>query len=112
RYHDSWIPAYSPDNAFHTPNLYEWLLLQSLDTDEDTLVTGLSDEERVRFSIYPNPAQDHIYVSYDEQPWGIATINIWSMTGNLIMQVADASHPIDISALPMEIYTVQLTSNT
>ena len=111
RYHDSWIPAYSPDNAFHTPNLYEWLLLQSLDTDADTLVTGFSHNERVAFSIYPNPAQNNIYVSFDEQSWAIKTINIRSMTGALIMKAEDAYHPVDISALPMGVYIVQLTSD-
>lgn len=111
RYHDSWIPAYSPDNAFHTPNLYEWLLLQSLDTSADTVVTGLADHAPAAFSIYPNPAQDHIYLSFDQQSRTMRTINIWSLTGELMMKAEDAYHSIDISALHAGVYIVQLTSD-
>jgi len=111
RYHDSWIPAYDTGHFYHSPNLYEWLLRHK----RPDPVTRLTDDIKgvyPEFSIHPNPAQDHIFLSFGENPATPATISILSIRGELIMEVVDTSHPIDISPLPAGVYVVQVSTDS
>lgn len=110
RYHDSWIPAYDTAHTYHSPNLYEWLLLQK----RSDIVTGLTDDSKPAysvFSIHPNPAQAQISISFNENHPAPATVSILSLKGELMLKAVQTSSLIDISHLPAGVYIVEVTTD-
>ena len=110
-YHDSWIPAYDPSHTYHTPNLYEWLLLHRREGDTSAVVDGMPQRQNQVFTIYPNPAEDYFYLSFFKQVQPPASVIIRNINGNKIQEVAPGSQYIDASDLPPGIYIVQLTNS-
>lgn len=110
-YHDAWIPAYDPSHTYHTPNLYEWLLLQRREGDAPPVVDGLLQTQNPVFTIYPNPAQDYFYLSFSKQPLPPASVIIRGINGKEIREVSPGSQYIDASDLPSGIYLVQMTNS-
>ena len=110
RYHDSWIPAYDTSHLYHTPNLYEWLLLQTRPENPVTEVSGISNKVSGLFQIYPNPAKDHISLTIDPEGTRRSWISIRTLTGEVISEQA-TDNRIDITALPRGVYFVQLKNN-
>jgi hypothetical protein len=111
RYHDSWIPAYDPFSFYHTPNLYEWMLLQ---TREPEIVAGISDiskDKNVAFNIHPNPAREILNFSYSFLPGNSGAINILNLTGEVVLGTDRLQSQLDISQLSDGIYIVQLLEN-
>jgi hypothetical protein len=114
RYHDAWIPGYNDTHAYHTPNLYEWLLMQKRAVAEPDPITRAHQDlpdDAPEFSIHPNPAWDHITFSYRGMDLP-ARINIKTVTGNLVKSVDNISGQIDISSMPCGVYIVQLETHS
>jgi len=80
----------------------------------DTLITSVNpyfDENKATFSIYPNPAFNSITLQYSDGKIK-EQLYISDVTGTTILEISDilnASHSIDISALPAGMYYIYTT---
>jgi len=73
---------------------------------EDCENLGLEDTDRLSFSIYPNPAQNTLFIE-TQQP--IETVKIYNLQGQLVTKVSTDN--IDVSSLASGLYFVQVESN-
>ena len=64
---------------------------------------GIEENNNISFSLYPNPAQDVLYIESYEQ---IETIKIYSLQGRLVKEVSSTS--LDVSQLNTGLYFVQI----
>lgn len=72
-------------------------------------ITGIEDSENVMSGIYPNPANNQVYVSGSN----ISKCEILNQAGQqvLVIDEVDAGHPISIENLPAGVYFVRVTSD-
>jgi len=79
----------------------------------ETLVfdnTGIA-ENALRASVYPNPADEKVYVSVPEMHG--AQIEVYNMNGQLVIQTAvEGNTAIQTGELPKGIYTFRVTGNS
>jgi hypothetical protein len=86
--------------------------VQFLDANFDSSGATLSDKDfelLSGLSVYPNPTQGMLYVKEDVSKLDL--VEIYSMTGQRVMQVRDILGTIDISDLDSAIYFMKLHSN-
>ncbi|MFI5203867.1 MAG: T9SS type A sorting domain-containing protein, partial [Flavobacteriales bacterium] len=73
---------------------------------------GISEIEPFRFSVYPNPANETLYVNFSEQFDG--TIDVLDLTGKLLQSNTVIAQPnftsLDISSLNEGVYIIRLTN--
>ena len=112
KYHDSWLPAYDTSNLYHSPNLYQWLLLQSKSANE-LPVTGI---ERVgshhdeMFSLHPNPTDRYVSVTFKKLEHKELKITVLNTQGKEIFRTLDPHDDIDLSGVPSGVYFVLVRS--
>ncbi|MGC3947749.1 MAG: T9SS type A sorting domain-containing protein [Chryseolinea sp.] len=106
RYHDSWIPAYDTTNAYHSPNLYQWLLRQrryQLD------VTSVEEEKRKAVSMQQNPiVGDKAFLEYADGNTQKGPITIWSVTGAKIIDLPEGTSEINTTSWKSGVYILQM----
>jgi minor extracellular serine protease Vpr len=62
--------------------------------------------------VYPNPAQDQLFILSDKDPSEIFTLNMYSVDGKLMRNANyQWNTPIDVSTLPDGIYILRLSGN-
>jgi hypothetical protein len=110
RYHDSWIPAYDTTHAYHSPNLYEWLLLQR----KPEVVTALNEipKKPTFFTTHPNPAVNSVTISYHGGTMKAMDITISDMAGVTVLHQSFRSGTFDISNLSPGVYVVRLSDSS
>lgn len=74
--------------------------------------TGLNEVKKAAFSIYPNPANQTLYIK--NQPEGTQIAKIIGVDGKELkqMQAVDVFSGFDVAALPAGIYTLELCDAT
>ena len=86
------------------PDRDDWILYsKTFYNYRKGFVTGLPEEEQDNILIYPNPARSFFKVDGIEDQ---VTINIYSVTGNLMLRKENSHNRLDISALPNGIYII------
>jgi uncharacterized repeat protein (TIGR01451 family) len=71
--------------------------------------------EDALFTMYPNPAGDHVTVSLSQNSGNISTIAVYDTLGKAILNypaTSSTSETIDISAISSGLYFVEITTNT
>ena len=75
-------------------------------------VTGIDDLDvkKIDFSVYPNPANDYLFVKLTDVNVDLLKMNITDLQGKTMISLnkTDLQNDVDISALPQGIYFVQL----
>ena len=74
----------------------------------DTSLATQSFTDDVTFSVYPNPSSDMIYFDSTEK---IDAIDIYDVTGKLVMSCPNTSQPVNISNLNSGIYFMKVDVN-
>lgn len=70
-------------------------------------VTAISENELSEFSLYPNPANDIIYLS----PSGNYEIVMTDLSGKLIAHIQEVENSVNISGLSTGIYLLSVTDS-
>lgn len=60
------------------------------------------------FKIFPNPVSDQLFISSEKLI--IKTLSVFSTTGQRILEIEDASNPIDVSSLSKGMYFLEIDS--
>lgn len=79
----------------------------------DTLGIGITEQNPVQFSIYPNPADQFINIAFStHEAMGDAVIRLYDMQGKLLKSVAttrpQATYMLDSAALESGIYFIKI----
>jgi hypothetical protein len=75
----------------------------------NNLDTGLEDLDDINIRIYPNPANNILYLKGFETPVSVSVIDL---NGKIMLSEILSDNQINISALPNGPYTIQLSTNT
>ena len=88
-------------------NNREWYLdsLGKLASD-DVSIADYSNENI--FDIYPNPATDLLYVNIDNAEVGQMSLQVYDVSGRILLQISNPVQFIDISELAIGIYFVKV----
>lgn len=81
-------------------------------TTYDLSTVGISENETIPFSIYPNPTSEYISLNYDNSLLSNATITIIDYSGKIVLQTNSITERIDVKDLNTGIYIIQITSDT
>ena len=79
----------------------------------DETLLGTTDIENTNFSIYPNPAFNHITINSKNEP--ITSVEIYNVLGQRVMNINisnSISENIDISQLNAGMYLVKINNNS
>jgi len=88
---------------FDTPGGGETYYWDNMDFGE---LTGILDNKPIEVQVYPNPATDVLFV---EDPSDLQSINIFSVSGQVIYHSEQIGHSIDLSDFPAGMYTMRAT---
>lgn len=69
---------------------------------------GTNERPENAFKVYPNPANDIVYISGTE---GLADVTFFDMQGRAVKQVAIQSNTVQVSDLPSGMYIVRIENN-
>lgn len=102
-----------------TLNPAEYRIFTSKRINKNDIFVGINQPKTSSdLSIWPNPAADELFISYNQPQLGITTFKIYSLTGQLVYtfqkQNFSGSNIVNIklpSNLPSGIYLLNLTSN-
>jgi hypothetical protein len=61
------------------------------------------------FKIFPNPVFDQLFISSEKLI--IKTLSVFSTTGQMILEIEDASNSIDVSSLSKGMYFLEISSS-
>jgi hypothetical protein len=76
-------------------------------------VTELSSTKNTRFTVYPNPANDKLYLRSDQNTQTDISYSIMDISGRtLFTNITGASEPIDIFQLSNGVYFIRITSGS
>jgi hypothetical protein len=75
---------------------------------QDGKPNDISEQENKKVQIFPNPANNEIFIKSDLQ---IKKIEIYSITGALLMCENERNEKISVSALPKSIYFLKIHTN-
>lgn len=80
---------------------------------EYSTIVAIDNTMRSGFSIYPNPVEAFIVVSFEEQPEAPCLIEIKSMTGKSVLftEVSNASNYIELNEMEPGMYILETTMN-
>lgn len=59
--------------------------------------------------IYPNPVSNQLFISSEKR--SIKTLSVFSTTGQMILEIEDASNSIDVSSLSKGMYFLEISSS-
>jgi len=112
------MTTYQADTVLNSPFLSD-IFLDGVIPNETVyqfnhtnLTANISEKnasDKVRFTVYPNPAHDQLNFSFDN-PALIKTAIILNLNGQVILPVDPTQKTIDISTLPNSIYFIQITT--
>jgi blue copper oxidase len=88
----------------------EGMMGQFIVTDK---TSGIKSTDKSDFSLYPNPANDKLYVSFNNQDTKVYYISILNIVGKAVLMLPrpELGNGIDISSLNAGTYFVQLTDD-
>jgi hypothetical protein len=77
-----------------------------------TVPLGIGEADQAAFSLYPNPASDHINIR-PREPGMVVEVLVHDMLGRQVSHTQNASTPLqlDVSALPAGVYMVTLRND-
>ena len=76
----------------------------------DQLFTGVKESETNDFTIYPNPANDEIFIDTDKGVL-ISEINIFNQVGQKVLHNTNPANPLDISTIGKGLYIIEIVSD-
>ncbi|MCF8368879.1 MAG: M4 family metallopeptidase [Bacteroidales bacterium] len=76
----------------------------------DEIFTGVPEDKTNDFAIYPNPANDKVFISH-ENGSSITEVNIYNQVGQQLLHIYNPGNPLDISTLENGIYIIEIISN-
>jgi len=82
----------------------------SLEVTEGMFSTGVATAAKGAFSLFPNPAQDILYVRSDSELTN-QPVNVFGIAGQLVLTATLHNGQIDITALKSGVYMLQLQLN-
>jgi bilirubin oxidase len=90
----------------------EGMMGQFVVTGSSTNINSINDDEKL-FTLYPNPAQDRLYVKFNEPNQSAYYIRITDAIGRTLLMLPkpELENGIDISQFPKGIYILQLTED-
>jgi bilirubin oxidase len=88
----------------------EGMMGQFIVTDK---TSGIKSTDKSDFSLYPNPANEKLYVSFNNQETKVYYISILNLVGKAVLMLPrpELGNGIDISSLSAGTYFVQLTDD-
>lgn len=88
----------------------EGMMGQFIVTDK---TSGIKSTDKSDFSLYPNPANEKLYISFNNQDTKVYYISILNLVGKAVLMLPrpELSNGIDISSLSAGTYFVQLTDD-
>ena len=69
---------------------------------------GVNDNSIRSFKVYPNPANDVVYIGGTE---GMANITMFDVQGRVVKQVSTQSNTVQVSDLPSGMYMIRIENN-
>ena len=66
---------------------------------------GVEENVSSKISVYPNPANDEVFIKSDSP---IEKVELYSLTGALLMQENNFSGKISVSAFPQGVYLLKV----
>jgi hypothetical protein len=75
--------------------------------------SGIKSTDKSDFSLYPNPANEKLYISFNNQETKVYYISILNIVGKAVLMLPrpELGNGIDISSLSAGTYFVQLTDD-
>ncbi|RYY12731.1 MAG: T9SS type A sorting domain-containing protein [Chitinophagaceae bacterium] len=100
--------SFTDQRPFSGINYYR---LKQMDSTGNSTYSSVINVRMIKdkWSIYPNPAQNNLWLTGKVGP--NTSISIYSISGNLVKQVNATSEQIDISNLPSSTYILQIVKN-
>ena len=88
----------------------EGMMGQFIVTDK---TSGIKSTDKSDFSLYPNPANEKLYISFNNQETKVYYISILNLVGKAVLMLPrpELGNGIDISSLSAGTYFVQLTDD-
>lgn len=84
---------------------YDTLVVINIDKVQST---GFGfDENKIEFSMYPNPVVNRLNFKFDNDPFDVS-VEIYNMGGRLLKQEAMFDNSIDVSFFPIGTYVIKL----
>jgi hypothetical protein len=77
------------------------------------ILTGTEERPEVEFTVYPNPANDRIFISNNGEKNGESSIRIFNAGGSLAIEKKGYSSgrtEVDLESLPAGVYILQISS--
>ncbi len=74
------------------------------------IFTGVKENETSDFTIYPNPANDKVYITSNKGTI-ISEVNIFNQIGQKVLQEINPTNPLDISNLKQGLYIIEIVSD-
>ncbi|MDR0969065.1 MAG: Ig-like domain-containing protein, partial [Lentimicrobiaceae bacterium] len=71
-------------------------------------VSGIEDIANQGITIFPNPVKDELFIDSET---AIQKVEIYSITGALLLEESNVNEKINVSALPQGLYVVKLYTN-
>jgi len=96
----------------HTVSVEDALECMQVFTFEIFMSTSTADLSFKSFEVSPNPAYDHVMVSWIESRLNPSQITVFDITGQSMLEIKvdkENHQLLDISSLPKGIYLIQLT---
>jgi hypothetical protein len=94
--HYVWYESISSWGLFYTTSFYY----------SDYLPGYIEEPDPIHFQLYPNPAGEKIYITVEDL--NIDEVRVYSLAGQIVMQVSPHGEFIDISALTPGMYIVEV----
>jgi len=75
---------------------------------QDSKILGINDKALSNVRIYPNPTADLLFI--DSQQTIVDAITIYNLSGKKVVQAQLIDRTIDVSAIPVGMYFMEITS--
>lgn len=69
---------------------------------------GLEESKMVKLVIYPNPVSQKLKLNIDRH---VVTLNVWSLTGTLLLKEEGTEHEIEVSNLANGVYILEVVTD-
>ncbi len=77
----------------------------ALSSAQNITVVGISETQNLKLSVYPNPANEFVFIQCDEQ---IETVEVYNITGEQVLFVKGQITRLNTALLTPGLYTVQV----
>lgn len=109
--------SYSNNNLTYLEFAYKkidnvWILGSKITSQFCGTTSASKEVEPLKFSVYPNPAQNYLYVLSPDLEQTKSTVQIFNNLGYMVLQQKDSLYPysIDISNLSNGFYYLKITN--